>query len=79
MKTYWLVKHEHRPPILGMVTEEDQFFENHIEPDQPSQNTSNEPILDEKDKRIYSPITFHNVRTRFSVFETTTTKVKGKK
>lgn len=70
MKTYWLIKHEHRPPVPRMLTD-GEFLENNIEPDHPLPSTScsNDKVHEEKDKRIYSPITFHDVRARFSISE----------
>ncbi|XP_065207250.1 soluble guanylate cyclase 88E isoform X2 [Planococcus citri] len=62
MKTYWLIKHEHRPPVPRMLAD-DEFLENNIEPDHPLPSTScssDKVHGDEKDKRIYSPITFHD-------------------
>lgn len=67
MKTYWLIKHEHRPSVRRKSG--DEFLE--IEPDHPLPSTScsTDKMHEEKDKRIYSPITFHDVRARFSISE----------
>lgn len=87
MKTYWLVNHENRLPVpRSKVNRSNGFLEDNIEPDNPlplAILNSNKPTEDkEKDKRIYSPITFRDVRARFSISEMSVNhnlnKAKGK-
>lgn len=87
MKTYWLVNHQNRLPVpRSKVNRSNGFLEDNIEPDNPlplAILNSNKPTEDkEKDKRIYSPITFRDVRARFSISEMSVNhnlnKAKGK-
>lgn len=82
MKTYWLLEHENRPSVKPKNF--DIFLEN-IEPSyifSPRGSSSADGINQvDKDKRMYSPITFHDVRARSSVSEipvnNNLNKVKG--
>lgn len=80
MKTYWLIQHKNRPPVPSRLAIEDEF----IECDHPLSNisTSAERIQEEREARGYSPITFGNVRARYSISEASYSnhsfKIKGK-
>lgn len=83
MKTYWLLEHENRPSVKQKLKNFD-ILENNIELDKLTTRCSSSADRinqADKDKRIYSPITFHDVRVRSSVSEVPVNnnlnKVKG--
>ncbi len=70
MKTYWLIQNCQSRRVPRTLTE-DEFLEDNIEPDFPTPNMSpvSDKVTEKKDKSPYSPITFHDVRARFSISE----------
>lgn len=88
MKTYWLVGHKTRLPIPGttnwLIEYDNRFSVLHAENnnnDDIFQFSSTEKLVEEK-KPIYSPITFSDVRERFSISDASgnnnLNKAKGK-
>lgn len=83
MKTFWLEGHLLRPPAPRPKPNHESLEDNlELDIPLPLEALGSERSSDEKDKRIYSPITFHDVRARFSISEMSVgnnfNKAKGK-